>query len=137
MAEEKWYNTGFADANNSVEPIIFQLRRHGFGEGWAVTLQAMGVLDDSPPRNPEQIPYPEPSLAQNPTNAKEEGEIASIRELVEAIDSHVELVDLEITSNPNALLCNSPASTLNPTAQPAQDAPAKRPNALQTLLMIQ
>ena len=32
-AEDKWYNTGFTDAENSVEPIIYQLRCHRFGEG--------------------------------------------------------------------------------------------------------
>ena len=31
--EDKWYNTGFTDAENSVEPIIYQLRRHRFGKG--------------------------------------------------------------------------------------------------------
>ena len=36
--EEKWYNEGFVDAKNSVEPIVYQARRHGFGEGWMVTL---------------------------------------------------------------------------------------------------
>ena len=36
--EEKWYNEGFADAENSVEPIVYQARRHGFGEGWMAAL---------------------------------------------------------------------------------------------------
>ena len=58
--EEKWYNEGFADAENSVEPIVYQDRRHGFREGWMAALQAMGVPDDSPLRNPEQIPFPVP-----------------------------------------------------------------------------
>ena len=58
--EDKWYNVGFVDAKNSTEPIIYQSRQHGFGEGWMVALQAIGVSDDSPLRNPEQIPYPEP-----------------------------------------------------------------------------
>ena len=31
--EEKWYNEGFADAENSMEPIIHQARLHGFEEG--------------------------------------------------------------------------------------------------------
>ena len=77
-------------------------------------------------RNPKQIPYPEPpSPIQNPTNAEKERETASIRELVEVIDSHVELVDLEITSNPDALPRSSPASTSNPTMQITQDTAAK------------
>lgn len=63
----------------------------------------MGVADDSPLRNPEQIPFPKPPppIQQNPTSAEEEEDTPGMRELVEEIDSHVELVDLEITSNPN------------------------------------
>ena len=49
--EKKWYDEGFADAENSVEPIIHQARVHGFGEGWLAALQAIGVLKDSPLRN--------------------------------------------------------------------------------------
>ena len=28
--ENKWYNEGFADAENSVEPVIRQAQRHAF-----------------------------------------------------------------------------------------------------------
>ena len=64
--ENKWYNEGFADAENSVEPIIHQAQFYGFGEGWLAALQAMGVPEDSPLKNPEQIPYPAlPSLVQS------------------------------------------------------------------------
>ena len=89
-------------------------------------LQAMGVPDDSLLRNPEQIPYPEPPLPpiQNPIDA-EEGDTPSLRALVEAIDSHVELVDLEITSNLDALLHNAPSSNPDPITQPTGDAQAK------------
>ena len=31
--KEKWYNEGFADAENSVEPVVYQAQLHGFGEG--------------------------------------------------------------------------------------------------------
>ena len=51
--ESKWYDKGFADAKRSVEPIVHQARSHGFGEGWLATLQAMGVPEDSPLRNPK------------------------------------------------------------------------------------
>ena len=44
---------------------------------------------------------------------------------MEAIDSHVELVNLEITSNPDALLHNAPSSNPNPITQPTGDAQAK------------
>lgn len=86
-AEDKWYNEGFTDAENSMEPIIYQSRCHGFDEGWVAALQAIGVPDDSPLSIPEQIPYPEPPppLVQNPTDTEEEGDIPSMRELVNAI----------------------------------------------------
>ena len=103
--KEKWYYKGFADAENSVEPIVYQARRHGFREGWVVALQAIGVLDDSLIRNPKQIPFLEPlSPIQNPSGADIEEDTPSMRELVHAIDSHVELVNLEVTSNLNAAL---------------------------------
>ena len=60
LSEEKWYNKGFMDTENFVEPIVYQARRHGFGEGWMAALQAMGVLDDFLLRNPKQIPFSEP-----------------------------------------------------------------------------
>lgn len=55
--EEKWYNESFADTENSVETIVHQAWHHEFGEGWMAALQAMGVLEDYPLRNPKQIPY--------------------------------------------------------------------------------
>ena len=58
--EEKWYNEGFADAENSVEPNVYQARKHRFREGWMAALQAIGVPDDSPLRNPDQVPFPLP-----------------------------------------------------------------------------
>ena len=96
VVEDKWYNAGFLDAENSVEPIVFQSRCHGLSEGWLAALQAMGVPDDSPLRNPKQIPYPKPTLplVQNPTEAEEKGDTPSMQVLVEAIDSYVELVYL-------------------------------------------
>ena len=42
-------------------------------------------------------PKPLPFL----TDAKEEEDTLSMRELVQEIDSHVELINLEIISNPN------------------------------------
>ena len=59
--ENKWYNEGFTDATNPLEPIVHQARSHGFGEGWLAAPQVMGVLEDSLPRNSEQIPYLAPS----------------------------------------------------------------------------
>jgi len=72
--ENKWYNEGFADTGNSVEPIVQQAQHHGFGEGWLVALQVMKVAEDSPLRNPEQIPYPAPppSIQSQATTTDEE-----------------------------------------------------------------
>lgn len=68
-----------------------------------VALVAAGVPQDSPLKNPNQVPYPNPPPpVQNPTDAKDE-ETESMRELVQAIDSHAELIDMEITSDPNVV----------------------------------
>ena len=32
--ENKWYNEGFADAENSIGPVINEVRKLAFGEGW-------------------------------------------------------------------------------------------------------
>lgn len=55
--EDKWYNAGFANVKKSVEPIMFQSRKYGFSEGWMAALVAAGVLEDSPLKNPDQVPY--------------------------------------------------------------------------------
>lgn len=65
------------------------------------TLQALGVPEDSPLGNPGQIPFPSTTQAvQNPPKLTDEEETTSMRELVEQIDSHVELVNVEDSSNP-------------------------------------
>ena len=50
--ESKWYNEGFADVENSVEPVINKAWKLAFKEGWFVALQAVGVLEDSPLKDP-------------------------------------------------------------------------------------
>ena len=97
--ENKWYDEGFANTEKSVEPIVHQARLHGFKEGWLVALRVMGVLEDSPLRNPEQIPYlAPPPPVQSQADATDEEDTPSIRELVKVIDSHI---DPEVTSHPN------------------------------------
>jgi len=92
--EEKWYNKGFANAENSVEPIVHQARHHGFGKGWLVALQVIGVAEDFPLRNPKQIPYPaSPPPVQSQVGATDEEDTPSMRELVCAIDTHVEMAE--------------------------------------------
>lgn len=61
--EKKWYNKGFADAENSLELVIREAQKLRFEEGWSATLQAMGVFKDSPLRIPAQIPFLDPSPA--------------------------------------------------------------------------
>ena len=61
--EQKWYNEGFADAEQSVEPIVAQARKLGFEAGWFAALQALGVPEDSPLRDLGQIPFLSPVIA--------------------------------------------------------------------------
>lgn len=51
--EEKWYNEGFVEAENSTEPVVNQAQRLGFEAGWFVALQILGVPEDSPLRDPD------------------------------------------------------------------------------------
>ena len=55
--ENKWYYEGFVDVENSVELVVRQGRKLRFEEGWLATLQAIRILEDSPLRNPNQIPF--------------------------------------------------------------------------------
>ena len=97
--KEKWYNEGFVDAENFVEPIVNQARRMGFEVGWFTALRVLGVLEDSPMRDPDQIPFPSPAAAmQDPSVPIKEEETASMRELVEQIDAHVKSDETETTS---------------------------------------
>ena len=67
-------------------------------------LQVLGVPEDSPLRNLEQIPHPaiaSPIIHQ--ADAADEEDTPNMRELVQAINTHVETVDLEVTSNLNSL----------------------------------
>ena len=100
--ESKWYDEGFADVENSMEPVINEARKLAFKEGWLATLQAVGVPKDSPLRDPNQIPLPSLSTAAQKTPVVvDEEETTSLRELLKQIDAHVEPIDLEATSNPN------------------------------------
>ena len=56
--------------------------------------------EDSPLRDPNWIPFPNLSpAAQNPAGLTDEDEMDSLRELVEQIDAHVELIGTKATSN--------------------------------------
>ena len=80
-----------------------QARRMGFEARWSAALQILGVPEDSPMRDPGQIPFPSPTTAmQDPSVPIEEEETASMRELVEQIDTHAELDETEATNIPSA-----------------------------------
>ena len=66
--ESKWYNKGFADAENSMEPIINKARKLAFKEGWFVVLQAVGVPEDSLLKDPNQISLPSLSTVAQKTS---------------------------------------------------------------------
>ena len=136
--ENKWYNEGFADTENLAEPIVCQARGLGFEEGWLAALQAMGIPEDSLLRNLDQIPFLDPSPAiQSPSGTIDEEETPNMRELVRAIDSYVELVDLEVTSNlyagdqPDENVQLQPPPSAQPTEdvieQPSEDAALLQP----------
>ena len=100
-AEQKWYNEGFADAENSAKPVVARARNLGFEAGWFAALQAMGAPEDSHLRDPGQIPFPSPvPVIQEAPAAIDEEETASMRELVEQIDAHAEPEEMEATSIP-------------------------------------
>ena len=99
--EEKWYNKGFADAKNSVEPVVNQAYKIGFEAGWFAALQVLGVPEDSLLKDPGQIPFPSLVVTvQNPPTPIEEEETPSMIELVEQIDAHAKPDDMEATSIP-------------------------------------
>ena len=99
--ENKWYDEGFADAEESVEPVIKEARQLSFQEGWLAALHVSRVPEDSHLRDPSWIPFPDSLLAtQNPTGATDEEETDNLRELVEQIDAHIEVIGTKATSNP-------------------------------------
>ena len=111
--DSKWYNEGFADAENWVEPVINEAQKLAFKEGWFAALQAVGVPEDSPLKDPDHIPFPSLLMATQKTLViADEEKTSSLRELVEQIDAHAEPIDLEATSNPNT------AAQLDGNAQP-------------------
>ena len=65
------------------------------------TLQALEVPEDSPLRDPGRIPFSDPTPAvQNLARPNDEEETDSLKELVEQINAHVEMIGTEAISNP-------------------------------------
>lgn len=67
-------------------------------------LQALGVPQDSPLRNLEQIPRPvlAPPI-QSQVDVVDDEDTLILKELVQAIDAHMKIVDLDVISNFNPL----------------------------------
>ena len=87
------------------------------------------VSVNSPLRNLGQIPILEPHPpVQNPTGIEEEEDTPSMRELVQEIDSHVELVDLEITNNLNVAPNLAPSQLQDSTTLPTVDIAPTQPD---------
>ena len=85
-----------------MEPVIDETWKLAFKEGWLAALQAVGVPEDSPLKDPNQIPLPSLlTTAQKTPIIANEKEMTSFRELVEQIDAYAEPIDLEATGNPN------------------------------------
>ena len=99
--ENKWYDEGFVNAEENVEPVIKEARQLSFQEGWMAALHASGVPKDSHLRDPSRIPFLDSLLAtQNLTGLIDKVETESLRELVEQIYAHMEVIGTEATSNP-------------------------------------
>ena len=100
--EEKWYNEGFANVENSGEPVVTEAHKIGFEAGWFAALQVLGVPEDSLLKDPSQIPFPSTAaVVQNPPVPIEKEDTTSMRELVEQINAHAEPEDTKATSIPS------------------------------------
>ena len=66
-SENKYYNMRFNDVENLAKPFMIENRNYGFDEGWIAAMTTMGLLEDSPFRNLDQIPYPKPPPPPPPT----------------------------------------------------------------------
>lgn len=92
---------GFVDIENSNEPIMLDSLRYGFGEGLMAAVNALGLSEDSPFKDPDQIPLPKhlhPPLEHTSTlNEKEDS--LSKRKMVEEMDSYIEVIDLDIPTH--------------------------------------
>ena len=62
---------------------------------------AQGFPAKEPRANPLPCSSPPPLPVQSQADAADEEDTSSMQELVQAIDTHMETDDLEVTSNPN------------------------------------
>ena len=129
--ENKWYNEGFADTEEGVEPVVKEARQLCFQEGWMATLHASRMPEDSHLRDLGRIPFPDSLPAtQNPTRPIDEEETDSLKELVEQIDAHMEVIGTEATNNPptnNQSSENAQYQPHTPEHQPSKMATETQP----------
>ena len=52
QTEDEFYDMGFANTKNSSEPIMFESRHYGLGEGWMAVVNNLGLLEDFPFKDP-------------------------------------------------------------------------------------
>ena len=50
---------GFIDAKNSSKLVMFESRHYRFDERWMATVNALDLPENSPFKDPEQMPLPE------------------------------------------------------------------------------
>ena len=136
QSKDKFYNIGFVDTKNSSEPIMFKSRCYGFREGWMATVNALDLLEDSPFRDSKQIPLPKPPLpppVQTSTPNEKEDSL-NMRELMEEIDSHTEVIDLDNSTNLVAFKGQKPPASLpNPSPPMNADVTTTSPKQAQDL----
>lgn len=51
-SEEKFFDMGFVDVENSSKPIMVESRRYGFEDGWVAIVNALGLPKDFIFRDP-------------------------------------------------------------------------------------
>lgn len=85
----------------------------------------MGMVEDSPLRNPKKIPYRAPSPpVQSQVGPTNKEDTPNMKELVCVISTHVEMIDLEVTNNLNTI--EDVQAQPPPADQPTEDAPERQ-----------
>ena len=102
MCKQVFYNMGFNDTENSTSVVVFQAQRLEFLEGWMAAVNAIGLLESSVFKDPNQIPLPNDPLIQALTQEQsdEEGDKKgednpSMAELAKQIDSHMVVINVD------------------------------------------
>ena len=131
QAKQKYYGVGFDDIECSSCVVIFEARQKGFLYGWMAAVDAINLPSSSPSRDLNQVPLPEVPpmkvhVAEHP--AVEEEDSPSMRILVEHIESHTKVIDLDNLIPPNALEGTKIAKNiLSPDASVTVETPPTPP----------